>query len=206
MDKKYSACVLTALLLTASFGVSSATLYLTYQIEASDFQDSNGDPPPPPTSNSVSGTITFAIDDTIAIAEQDNIVPDVLTGLDITDENGVTTDYDTSNTLVDATRFTNLDYGHTLIGATANTNDFLVGLSNDFRVQFNFHLTTYEATSVTENLSFVTTVDPLFVANVTNVTLLSVSPTLIPIGPALPLFLSGLGVIGMLGRRLETVS
>lgn len=187
--------------------VAADTVYLTYQIEASLFEDSNGESPPFPTSNSVSGIVAFAIDDAIGSGlEQNNIVPLWVSGLDITDNQGDIFDYDETNTAVDVERFTQsaINSGRAVFGGTFNTNDFLAGGSNDFRVGFWFNLTTYLPGSVFEAFTFVTDAFDSEVATSTVVTLLGVSsspPSPVPIPAALSLIAPGVLFLTRFRRR-----
>lgn len=78
----------------------------------------------------------------------------------------------------------------------------MVGIFDDFRLQWDINLTTYEVTSVFENFSYVTTTDPLYTARFTTVELISV--TAVPIGPAAPMFLAGAAVLGLVSFRRKT--
>ena len=175
---------------------SSAQVYLTYQIAATGFVDSNNLPPPAPTSTSVSGTIAFAIDDAIGSGlEQNNIAPLWVSGFDIVDNQGNTFDHNETNSAVDAYRFTqaSINDGQVMYGGTFNTNDFIAGGSNDFRVRFRFNLTTYQPNSISEHFTFVSSAFDSVAATSTTVTLVGVSnspPSPIPLPAAAYLFAS----------------
>lgn len=183
------------LMIFASPG-NAAVVQLSYVINASDFQDSNFDPPAGSASQTVSGTYTFTIDTTIV--SQDEIIPDLVVGLDITDTNGNTLDYDESNSGVNTDLNLFLNTGRIVIGGNTSGVDFMVGLSNDFRVRFDIDLSDFSVISVVEDLAYVTTVNP-FLRGPTTVQL--VSAKVIPLPPAIWLFGSALAGLGWLRRK-----
>lgn len=179
---------------------NSALITVTYRVTAGDFTDSNSNPPPSPATNFVTGDVSFTFD--TDIPSQLDIIPDSITGFDITDKNGDTTDYDESSSGVSTELNIFTDFGRFTYGGSFNTAEYMVGLSNDMRVIWDINLTTFEVTSVFENYGYVTTVDPFYTAGYTTVELISVSsPPQVPIGPAAPLFMTGAAMLGMLARR-----
>ncbi len=163
-----------ALLSAAAHVAQADVVTATYVISASDFRNgASGPPPSPPTSNNVSGTYTITFNS--AIIQQFEMVPDVVIGLDITDNDGVVFDYDTSNSGFNTFWQHQEGIGHITIGATISGVAFMAGISNDFRVQFDVSADNFAVTEVTENLSFVTTRDAFYSANNTSVELIAVS-------------------------------
>ncbi|TGD73454.1 hypothetical protein E4634_10495 [Mangrovimicrobium sediminis] len=191
-------CVATPLLFSLAAPSQAALIDLTYAISASDFLNSNSQPPPAPTSSSVAGTVTFTIDDSFLSGEQDDIVPLALSGIDITRNDGTVTDYNTGNALVDFS--ISAGKGLIVLGGAASSNDFMIGLSDDFRIVFEVDLTTYEVLTVLEKFVFVTTSDPFYSAQATDVSLLSVSPSVVPLPAAGYLMLSACAALGALQR------
>ena len=141
---------------------------LTYQIEANNFLNSSQNPPQPPTSTSVSGTYTITFD---VSTGQLGIVPDAVLGLDITKANGAVIDFDETNSGADVTPIAP-NQVHIIIGGTVSSIGGMTGLSDDFRVKFNVSEFDYQVTSIVDDLSFITSVDPFFRAESTTVTLL----------------------------------
>lgn len=191
--------LLFSCLLLGGASVSQAGLITaTYQITAGDFEDSNSVPPPPPSTTFVSGTVTFTFD--TEIPSQNEIMPDAVTGFDITDNDGVVLDYDETNSGVNTDINIFTDTGRITYGGTTSTVDFMVGLSDDFRLIWDINLTTFEVTGVLENFVYVTTADPFYSAGFTTVELISVSA--VPLPAAVWLFASGLiGLIGVARRK-----
>ena len=198
MKKSLLLGAVCTLFLCFSASTNAVIVQACYEITASDFIDSNGNPPPAPASNSVTGTYTFTFD--TGIPSQNEIMPDVVTGLDITRRDGVIIDYDETNSGVNTDLNIFTDSGLITIGGNTSTVDFLVGLSDDFRVKFNISLSTFEVSSVVEKLVWISTTDPLYSSAFTSVTLRNV--TIVPLVPALWLFGSGLlGLVGMARRK-----
>ena len=174
----------------------AALVTTTYEITASDFKDSNLVPPASPTSTSVHGIYMFTFNTNVPL--HTGITPDSVTGMDITDNNAVTMDYNETNSGVrtevniftDSARFT--------IGGNTNSVAAMVGLSNDFGVTFDISLIDYTVTAVPFNLAFVTTVDP-FYEGPTTVTLLNA--TLVPEPAAYRLIAFGLLMLLFISRR-----
>ena len=191
--------LLFSCLLFGGASVSQATIITaTYQVTAGDFEDSNFNPPPPPSTTFVSGTVTFTFD--TEIPSQNEIMPDAVTGFDITDNDGVVQDYNETNSGVNTDINIFTDSGRITYGGTTSTVDFMVGLSDDFRLIWDINLTTFEVTSVFENFAYITTVDPFYGAGFTTVELISVSA--VPLPAAIWLFASGLiGLIGVARRK-----
>lgn len=191
--------LLFSCLLLGGASVSQAALITaTYQVTAGDFEDSNSEPPPPPSTTFVSGTVTFTFD--TEIPSQNEIMPDAVTGFDITDNDGVVLDYDETNSGVNTDINIFTDSGRITYGGTTSTVDFMVGLSDDFRLIWDINLTTFEVTEVFENFVYVTTTDPFYGAGFTTVELISVSE--VPLPAAIWLFASGLiGLIGVARRK-----
>ena len=186
--------LLTVCLLLGAASVSQAALVtVTYLVTAGDFEDSNFNPPPPPSTTSVSGTVTFTFD--TDIPSQNEITPESVTGFDITDNDGVVQDYNETNSGVNTDLNIFTDFGRITFGGTTSTVDFMVGLSDDFRLQWDINLTNFEVTSVFENFAYVTTTDPFYSAGFTTVELISMSA--VPIGPAAPMFLLGASMMGL---------
>jgi len=189
---------LFASLLFGATSVSQAALITaTYAVTAGDFEDSNFNPPPSPSTTFVSGTVTFTFD--TDIPSQIEIMPDSVIGFDITDNDGTLHDHDETDTGVNTSLNTFLVSGRITYGASVNSVAFMVGLSDDFRLQWDINLTTFEVTAVTENLVYNSTVDPFYTAGFTTVELISVSA--VPIGPAAPLFLLGATMLGFVSLR-----
>jgi len=195
MNKFGHLAITVMALMVPAVPAHAALITLTYSIEASDFQDSNGVPAPLPASSSVSGTFSFTFDDSTT-GEQDNIAPLTADGFDITKSNGDLLDYNTSNTLVDFTlnQFGS-GTGRVLFGATENTNDFIVGGSNDFSFEFFIDSSTYQLTSIAQSFTYVSDQFDSYVAQNHTVTLLSVSPAVVPIPASLWLFIAGFGLL-----------
>ncbi len=187
----------TCLLLGATSSSQAALITATYAVTAGDFEDSNFNPPPSPSTTFVSGTISFTFD--TDIPSQNEIVPDSVIGFDITDNNGVLHDHDETDTGVNTALNTFLDSGRITYGASVSSVAFMVGLSDDFRLQWDINLTTFEVTSVVENFVYNSTVDPFYTAGFTTVELISVSA--VPIGPAAPLFVLGATMLGFVSFR-----
>ena len=185
------------LLLGAATVSQAAIITATYQVTAGDFEDSNFNPPPPPSTTFVSGTVTFTFD--TAIPSQNEIMPDAVTGFDITDNDGITLDYDETNSGVNTDLNIFTDSGRITYGGNTSSVDFMVGLSDDFRLQWDINLTNFEVTSVFENFAYVTTADPFYRAGYTTVELIGVSA--VPIGPAAPMFLLGAAMLGLVSFR-----
>jgi len=193
--------LLTACLLLGAASVSQAALVTaTYLVTAGDFEDSNFNPPTPPSTTSVSGTVTFTFD--TDIPSQNEITPESVTGFDITDNDGVVQDYNETNSGVNTDLNIFTDFGRITFGGTTSTVDFMVGLSDDFRLQWDINLTNFEVTAVFENFGYVTTTDPFYSAGFTTVELISVSA--VPIGPAAPMFLLGASMMGLVLFRRKT--
>ena len=196
--------ILSGCLLLGAAAVSQAAIITaTYQVTAGDFEDSNFNPPPPPSTTFVSGTVTFTFD--TEIPSQNEIMPDTVTGFDITDNNGTTHDYNETDSGVNTDLNIFTDFGRITYGGNTSSVDFMVGLSDDFRLQWDINLTNFEVTSVFENFAYVTTTDPFYRAGYTTVELISVSA--VPIGPAAPMFLLGAAMLGLVSfRRKERAS
>ena len=127
-------------------------------------------------------------------------MPDAVTGFDITDNDGVVLDYDETNSGVNTDINIFTDSGRITYGGTTSTVDFMVGLSDDFRLIWDINLTTFEVTDVFENFVYVTTTDPFYSAGFTTVELISVSA--VPLPAAIWLFACGLiGLIGVARRK-----
>ncbi len=184
-----------------TFGVISvghaAPITLSYEITANNFVDSNGGSPTAPTSTQIYAIYTFTFDD--SQPTQLGISPDSVIGMDITDNNGVTTDYDETNSGVNTWVNAGTQIAQFTIGGSTNGPATMVGLSNDFRVKFEISLIDYTVMSVLQDLSFVTTVDP-FYQGPTTVTLKS-GPNSGSDSNSVPepstLILMGLGLAGL---------
>jgi len=188
----------TCLLLGGASASQATLITATYQVAAGDFEDTNFNPPPPPSTTFVSGTVTFTFD--TEIPSQNEIMPDAVTGFDITDNDGVVLDYNETNSGVNTDINIFTDSGRITYGGTTSTVDYMVGLSDDFRLIWDINLTTFEVTSVIENFAYVTTTDPYYSAGFTTVELISVSA--VPLPAAIWLFASGLiGLIGVARRK-----
>lgn len=145
---------------------------VTYAVAAGDFRDSNGNPPIAPASASVEGIYTFTFDTTVP--QQNNVVPDAVSGLDITASNGLVIDYDTANSGVNLALNPFSGSGRITLGGVSSTVAFMVGLSNDFRVTFDISLVDFSVANVFENFTFVTVADAFYVGQDTSVTLIDV--------------------------------
>lgn len=128
---------------------------LTYEIYADDFRDSNGNPPNPPTSTSISGTVTFAFDTNET--NNINLVPLAVTGIDITRNDGVTIDYNEINTAVNAKLVSGL--WRITVGGLLNGADSMAGISDDFRVVFDTNLADFEFIGINDDFRFNTEID-----------------------------------------------
>jgi len=186
-----------ALLATFITAGHATTITATYRVTAGEFVDSNANPPPSPATTTVGGDVSFTFD--LALPSQLDITPDNITGFDITDRNGVTTDYDETNSAVTTEINIFTDFGRITYGGLFNSAKFMVGLSNDMRVIWDINLTTFEVTQVFENFGYVTTADPFYLAGYTTVELIAV--TAVPVGPAAPFFMMGAAMLGMVARR-----
>lgn len=164
-------CACFALILIAP-GARADVVQATYMITSSDFRNSNGGPPDAPTSNAIDGIYTVTFNS--AIPAQMELVPDSVTGLDITDNDGVTFDYDELNSGVNTQLFSSSDKLRLTIGGTQSSVEFMVGISNDFRVVFEISDEDFSVLGVTSDLAFVTTVDAYYTAENTSVTLIDV--------------------------------
>ena len=190
----------TCLLLGGASASQATLITATYQVTAGEFEDSNSNPPPPPSTTFVSGTVTFTFD--TEIPSQNEIMPDAVTGFDITDNNGMVLDYNETNSGVNTDINIFTDSGRITYGGTTSTVDYMVGLSDDFRLIWDINLTTFEVTSVIENFVYVTTTDPYYEAGFTTVELISVSA--VPLPAAVWLFASGLIGLISIARRKQT--
>jgi len=198
MNKSHLLGAVCTLFLCFSASSNSALVQATYEITASDFLDSNANPPTPPSSNFVTGTYTFTFD--TDIPQQNEIMPDGVTGLDITRFDGVIVDYDETNSGVNTDLNIFTDSGRITIGGNTTTVGGMVGLTDDFRVQFDITLSTFEVSAVVENLVWNSITDPFYNSTNTSVTLLNA--TTVPLLPAFWLFGSGLlGLIGIARRK-----
>lgn len=190
--------LLSACLLFGAVSFSHAALVTaTYMVTAGDFIDSNFNAPPPPSTTFVSGTVTFTFD--TDIPSQNEINPVSVVGFDITDNDGVVHDHNETDSGVNTSLNIFTDSGRITFGGDVSSVAFMVGISDDFRVQWDINLTTFEVTSVFENFTYNSTVDPFYTAGFTTVELVSV--TSVPIGPAAPLFILGATMLGMISFR-----
>ena len=145
---------------------------LTYQVTASNFGNTWGVPPPPLTSNWVSGTFTFTIDTSVY---QTELVPDSVVGLDITKSTGAVIDFDETNTGVNTAVNVGPSCIDLTIGGTTSTVAGMVGLSDDFRFKVRVSETDFQVKSISEYFYFVTTDDSFYRAQNMTVTLLQAS-------------------------------
>lgn len=191
---------LTAILILATvFGASARAdiVTVTYDIYADTFQDSNFNPPVPPTSTIVLGTLTFAFDNSIPSTL--NIVPNAVTGFDITSRLGAVKDYDETNSAVNAQlvsgiwRFT---YGGLLNGPGA-----MSGGTDDFRVLWDVNPTDYQVIGVNDGFDFNTAVtfEPSYQSQNTIITLRGVPE------PGTLVWVSSSSVLLLLRRRRSRV-
>lgn len=193
--------LLSACLQLGAVSISQAAIIqATYQVTAGDFLDSSFNPPPPPATTFVSGTVTFTFD--TAIPTQIEITPDTVNGFDITDRNGVLHDYDETNSGINTALDTFNNWRRITFGGNESSVAVIVGLSNDFRLQWDINLNNYEVISVFENFTYISTVDPIYYAGFTTVEL--VSATVVPIGPAAPFFLLGAAMLGIVSFRRKS--
>jgi hypothetical protein len=171
------ACIFVFII--SATNAQATLIQATYQISASNFLDSNSNPPIAPTSALVTGSYQFTFDTQLAV--QIGIVPDqggstTPSGniIDIVDSNGSVIGFDQTNSGIntDVNIFTNV--ADITIGGTLNGVGSLVGLSDDFSTRFRISLIDFEVSSVIENFGFVTTVDP-FYQGPTTVSLVSFS-------------------------------
>lgn len=161
--------VLLAGLLTIGLVVTAgADLVLFYDIEASGFQNSALESPEAPTSSSVSARLGVSID--FAASSQDDVVPESITGLSITGNDGSVFNYTPATAGVDARRLPNSNDHEITFGGLVSTIPFMAGLSNDMRIKFSISGSTFEVLDVVENFTFVTTADPFYAAQTTTVT------------------------------------
>ena len=160
----------------ASFGTALAAAHadvveLTYTIDASAFQNSNGVAPPAPATNSVSGTVTFTVD--TAAGSQTGIVPDAVTGIAVRGFDGTLTDYNPGNSGVDAALNAAAQTGRITFGGTTSGIPFMVGISNDMRVIFDISLVDFSVTGIVGGFVYVTTSTAFYTSTVTDIALLS---------------------------------
>lgn len=188
---------ISMLVLAAVPASYAALVTVTYSVTAGDFADSNSNPPPPPATTFVSGTLTFTYD--TALAGQTEITPVAVAGFDIIDRDGVLHDHDATNSGVNIALDTLNNWRRVTYGGNVSGVDTMVGISDDFRVQWDIDLATSEVIAVFENFTYNSTVDPFYTAGFTTVEL--VSATVVPIGPAAPLFLMGAAMLGLVSFR-----
>jgi hypothetical protein len=161
----------------------------TYSVSASDFQDSLGGAPVPPTSTSVSGTYTFTFDTTVS---ENEIMPDAVTGLDITDNSGAVIDFDEFTSGVNVG--TGGGAANVTLGGNLGTVAAIFGGTEDFRVIFQISLVDFEVLLLHENLRFNTTVDAGYLAQTTSVTLVPEPTAWVAHG-------AGFALLAVLARR-----
>lgn len=170
---------LTALML-ASFSVNmlctmsahADIVQATYEIIVSDFLNSNNGSPPPPTSNQLSGTVTFTYN--TEISQMFEIVPDAVTGFTMTDAEGSIINYTAQNTGINT--FNNAFSGdHRITFGGLPSVAFMVGISEDMRIRFDISPVTYEVTAIDEGFIYVTLVNAFYTAQNNSVELLSVN-------------------------------
>jgi len=175
MNAKIFLAVAFAIILSGAFFNSKAAadfVTATYSITASDFEDSNGDPPTSPASTDVLGELTFTFDRT---GSQNGILPGSVIGFDITDQNGTLFDYDASNSGIDTQVNQFIDFARITFGGNVNGPGGLGGLTNDFRVIFDINTVSGNVTAIQDEFRYVTTVDPVYTAQTTTVDLVSFS-------------------------------
>lgn len=151
----------------------AAIISATYSVQASMFEDSANNPPTGPSTTSIDGQFRFTFDSSIRLSTH---VPDAISGIEITNNDGVLNVYDPTSagvhTFVDfAPNMTRVSFG-----GNQGTPQFMGGLSDDFRVIFDISTLTGEVEGVFDNFSYVTTQNPFLDAQATTVSLIDFSP------------------------------
>ncbi len=196
---------LFTVLFLAAFGSQAAMVKLTYDVQASAFEDSNSNPPSGSTSTSVNGRFSFTFDDTFPVP-QTGLALDSVIDFDITRSDGLLIDFNTGNTLV---RIAQLggpgDPRRITFGGAVNGEHQMVGLTEpgDFRAVFDVSANLgYAVTNAIQPFGFVflTRFDPFYDAH--NYSVQLVSAQVIPLPGAVWLFGAGvMGLVGVAGRR-----
>jgi len=154
--------------------VNADIVQAEYEIIVSDFLHSNNGGPAPPTSNQLSGTVTFTYN--TAIVEQFELVPDAVTGFNMTDNSGHAITYDAQNSGINTLTNENVTGGdHRITFGGLPSVASMTGLSEDMRITFDISSVDFTVSEVYRPFVFVTTADPFYTAQNNSVELISVS-------------------------------
>ena len=170
-DKPVRPLLIALSLLSPISGVQSEPVRLTYSVNATDFI-AGSNTPMPPTSVIVAGQVTFTIDPTIG--QFGPLPAHQITGIDITDSNGVTVDYDQTNSgvVVDINIFTEVGrftFGGLLNGAAGGS-----GLSDDWVVVFDISLLDFSVTALIDRFRWTSAGGDSWLAGTTVIELVDV--------------------------------